>query len=317
MGAILGIAGMTLWLGKFLSFICNWYLFVAARQMTWSNPSLSVADILGCQKRNKINSVSTGDQQIAMDTLPSTSEGIYEAAYGDQRPKACCPRVRCLPPTAEESTFADPPGHHLSLSRPAGRFKSDQQMAVGISSDSSEKLYEETYHKRPKACCPRVGYLHPTPEEDASTDPPCRHLSVSRPVSRFTSDQQTAVRTSSSSSDELHEETHVKRPWVGCPRVGYLHPSHEENTPAGPAGHCLPLSGPSGSSESDQQLTREASPSTSEGIYDQTRRVRCCRVTYLRLPPEQTASADPADGQLSVSKSTDRPVSVWPKSSIF
>ena len=367
-----------------------------------------------------------------MDTLPSTSEGIYEEAYGGKRPQACCPRAGYLHPTAEDSTSADPPGHHLSLPGPAGRFKSDQQMAEGTSSSSSEGIYvetcgdkesnsccppvgylhpspeestsadppgrhlclgkpanrfmsdqrmavrtsssspqelcEETHVKRPRACCPRAGYLRPTAEESTSADPPDHHLSLSGPAGRFKSDQQMAVTTSSSPSLESCEETHVKRPKACCPRAGYLHPSKEENTSADSPGHHLSLSGPAGRSQSDQQLTMETSPPTSqsdqqltmdtsppssqsdqqltmdtspptsqsdqqltmdtspptsqsdqqltmdtslpssEGTYDQLRKVRCPPVVYLRFPPEHNTSADPAGGQLSVSR---------PKSSTF
>ena len=252
-----------------------------------------------------------------MDTLPSTSEGIYEEAYGDKRPKACCPRAGYLHPTAEDSTSADPPGHHLSLSEPAGRFTSDQQMAEGTSSSSSDEICEETHVKRPRACCPRVGYLHPSQEENTSADPPGHHLSLSRPAGRFTSDQQMTLRTSSSSPQELFEETNDKRPVACCPRVGYLHPSQEESSSADPAGHHLSLSGPAGRSGSDQQLTMDTSLPTSEGTYDQTCRVHCPPVVYLRLPPEHNASTDFTGGQLSLSRPGGRSVSVRPKSSTF
>ena len=227
-----------------------------------------------------------------MDTLPSTSEGIYEEAYGGKRPQACCPRVGYLHPTAEDSTSADPPGHHLSLPGPAGRFTSDQQMAEGTSSNSSEELSEETHVKTPVACCPRVGYLHPTAEDSTPADPPNHHLSLSGTAMRFKSDQQMAVTTSSSPSLEACEETHVKRPQACCPRAGDLHPT-AENTSV------------------------DSWPSTLEGTYDQMRRVRCPPVVYLRFPPEHNPSADPAGGQLSLSRPGGRSVSVRPKSSTF
>ena len=310
-----------------------------------------------------------------MDTLPSTSEGIYEEAYGGKRPQACCPRAGYLHPTAEDSTSADPPGHHLSLPGPAGRFTSGQLMAEGTSSDSSEELSEETHVKTPRACCPRAGYLHPSPEDSTSADPPDHRLSLSEPAIRFKSDQQMAVTTSSSPSLEACEETQVKRPKACCPRAGYLHPTAEENTSADPPDHrlslnepagrfksdqqmavttssspslesreethvkrpkaCCPradylqptaeentsadspgdnlsMSGPAGRSQSDQQLSKDSSPSTSERIYDQMCRVRCPIVVYLRFPPEHSTSVDPAGGQLSVSRPGGRSVSVRP-----
>ena len=254
---------------------------------------------------NMIKSISTDDQQIAMVTFPSTSDGIYEAAYGSNRPQACCPRVGYLHPTAEESTSVDPPGHRLSLSRPAGRFKSDQQMAVKTSSSPSLELCEETQVKRPRVCCLRAGYLHPSQEENSSAHPPGHRLSLSGTAIRFRSDQQMAVTTLSSSSLESCEETHVKQPKACCPRAGYLHPTAEESTSADPPGHHLSLSRPAPKFESDQQMARDTLSACSKET--------CDKANSHKRNPEQSMPADPADYR----RPAHRSKSVRPRSSTF